>query len=75
MRQQLELTSELKSDLLDTTDWGSRQLVDFDNEKYNTDSFDRLNNSGAVHVKMDGSVLNEKSSFKILGVSFSSKLN
>ena len=75
MRQQLELTSELKSDLLDTIDWGSRQLVDFDNEKYNTDSFDRLNNSGAVHVKMDGSVLNEKSSFKILGVSFSSKLN
>ena len=75
MRQQLELTSELKSDLLDTIDWGSRQLVDFDNEKYNTDSFDRLNNSGAVDVKMDGSVLNEKSSFKILGVSFSSKLN
>ena len=69
------MTSELKSDLLDTIDWGSRQLVDFDNEKYNTDSFDRLNNSGAVHVKMDGSVLNEKSSFKILGVSFSSKLN
>ena len=30
--------------------------------------------SGAIEVKMDGSVLKEKLSFKILGLTFSSKL-
>ena len=32
-------------------------------------------NSGAVDVKMDGSVLEEKSSFEMLRLSSSSKLN
>ena len=31
--------------------------------------------AGIVDVKMDGSVLEEKSSFKMLGVSFSSKID
>ena len=34
-------------------------------------SFDRSNNSGSIDVKMDGSVLEEKSSFKLLGLTFS----
>ena len=38
-------------------------------------SFDRSNNTGASNVKMDGSVLEEKSSFKMLGLTFSSKLD
>ena len=38
-------------------------------------SFDRSNNTGAIDVKMDGSVLEEKSSFKMLGLTFSSKLD
>ena len=71
----LELASQLKSDLLDTIDWGKKQLADFDDGKNNIYSFDPSNNSGAIDVKMDGSVLEEKSSFKILGVSFSSKLD
>ena len=75
MRQQLELAFELKSDLLDTIDWGKKQLVDFDEEKHNIDSFHQSNNSGAIDMKMDWSVLKKKSSFNILGVSFSSKLN
>ena len=29
-------------------------------------SFDRSNNNGSIDVKMDGSVLEEKSSFKML---------
>ena len=37
--------------------------------------FDRSNNSGSIDVKMDVSVLEEKSSFKMLGVTFSSKLD
>ena len=37
--------------------------------------FDRSDNSDAINVKMDGSVLEEKSSFKMLRLSFSSKLD
>ena len=33
------------------------------------------NNTGFIDVKMDGSVLVEKSSFKMLGLTFSSKLD
>ena len=38
-------------------------------------SFDLSNNTGAIDVKMDGPVLEEKSSFKMLGLTFSSKLD
>ena len=37
--------------------------------------FYRSNNTGAIDVKMDGSGLEETSSFKILGLTFFSKLN
>ena len=43
--QQLELASELESDLRDIVDWDRKWLVDF---------------NGAIDVKMDGSVLEEK---------------
>ena len=36
--------------------------------------FERSNNNGSINVKMDGSVLEEKSSLKKLGLTFSSKL-
>ena len=38
-------------------------------------SFDRSNITGAVDVKMDGSVLEKKSFFKMLRLTFSSKLD
>ena len=38
-------------------------------------SFDQSNNNGSIDVKMDGTVLEEKSSFKMLGLTFSSKLD
>ena len=38
-------------------------------------SFDRSNNYDSIGVKMDGSVLEEKSSFMMLGLTFSSKLD
>ena len=75
MTQQLELASELKSDLQDTVDRGRKWFVDFNAGKIQLVSFDRSNNTGAIDVKMDGSVPEEKSSFKILGLSFSSKLD
>ena len=54
--QQLELSSELKSDLQDTVDWGRKWFVDFNAEKTQFVLFNRFNNTGAVDVKMDGSV-------------------
>ena len=38
-------------------------------------SFDLSNNTGAIDVKMDAYVLEEKSSFKMLGLTFTSKLD
>ena len=38
-------------------------------------TFDRSKNTGAIDVKRDGSVLEEKSSFKMLGLPFPSKLD
>ena len=40
--QQLELASELESDLLDTLDWGMKWLVDFNAGKTQLVSFDWL---------------------------------
>ena len=61
--QQLELAYELKSDLKNTVDWGKKWLVDFNTGKNQLVSFDQSNNTGSIDVKMDGSVLEEKSSF------------
>ena len=69
------MASELESDLRDTVDWGRKWLVDFSAGKTQLVSFDRSNNTGAIDVKIDGSVLEEKSSFKMLGLTFSSKLD
>ena len=73
--QQLELVSGFECDLQDTVDLGSKWLADFNAGKTQLVSFDRSYNTGAIDVKMDGLVLEEKSSFKILGLTFSSKLD
>ena len=56
-------------------DWGRKWLVDFKAGKTQLVSFDRSNNTGAIDVKMDGSVLEENPSFKMLGLTLSSKLD
>ena len=56
-------------------DWERKWLVDFNAWKTKLVLFDRSNNTGAIDVKMDGSVFEEKSSFKILRLTFSSKLD
>ena len=73
--EQLELASELESDLQDTVDGSRKWLLDFNAGKTQLVSFDRSNNAGTIDVKIDESDLGEKSSFKILGVTFSSKLD
>ena len=55
-------------------DWGKKWLVDFNARKTQLVSFDP-SNIGSIDVKMDGSVLEEKLSFKMLGLIFSSKLD
>ena len=63
--RQLELTSELESYVRDTADWGRKWLVDFNAGKTLLISFDQSNNTSAINGKMDGPVLEEKSSFKM----------
>ena len=56
-------------------DWCRRWLVDFNAGKTQLVLFHRFNDIGAIDVKMDGLVLEEKSSFKMLELNFSSKLD
>ena len=55
--QQLELASELESDLRGTMEWVRKWLVDF---KVRLVSFDQSNNTNTIDVKMDGSLFEEK---------------
>ena len=73
--QQLELASELESDPQDTVDWGKKWLVDFNGGKTHVVLFDLSNNTGYIDVKMDGSLIEEKSPFKILVFTFFPKLD
>ena len=55
--------------------WGRKWLVDFNAGKTPLVSFDWSKNTGAIDLKMDGSFLEEQTSFKMLGLTFSSKLD
>ena len=52
--QQLEVASELESNLPGTMDWIRKCLVDFSARRIQRTSFDKLNNSGAISVKIMG---------------------
>ena len=56
-------------------DWGKKWLVDLNAGKTQLVLFDQSNNTGAIAVKMDWSVLEENSSFMMLGLTFFSKLD
>ena len=72
--QQLELASELDSDLQNR---GKKWFVDFNAGKTQLVLFEQSNNNGCIDVKMVVSVLEKKSflRFKMLGLTFSSKLD
>ena len=55
--------------------WGKKWLVDFSAGETQLILFDRFNSTGSINVKMYGSVLEGKPSFKMLGLTFSSKLD
>ena len=73
--QQPELASELEYDLRDSVDWDKKWLVDFIAGKTQLVSFDQSIDNGSIDLKMDGSLLEEKQSFKMLGLTFCSKLD
>ena len=59
--QQLELASKLESHIWDTADWIRKWFVDFNAGKTQIVSIDQSkNNTGAIDVKMDGSILEDK---------------
>ena len=58
--QQLELASELESDLRDMVEWNKKWLVDFSAGKTQLVSFDQSNKNGSIDVKIGGSLLEEK---------------
>ena len=60
-----ELESELESES-ETLDWCRKWLVNFNAGKTQLVLYDRSNKAGAIDMKMDGSVLEEKSSFNPL---------
>ena len=61
--------------IYETLDWVKKWLFDFNVGKTQLFSFDWSDKNGSIDVKMDGSVLEEKSSFKMLRLTFSSKLD
>ena len=61
--------------LQDTVDWGNKWLVEFNAVKTQLVSFDQSNDTGVVDAKMNGSVLEEKSFIKMLGLTLSSTLD
>ena len=71
--QQLELASELQTDLRDTINQSRNWLVDFNARKTQLVLYDWSKISGAITVKMGGSFFEENPSFTMLGLSLSSK--
>ena len=61
--------------ICETLDWDRKWLVDFNARKTQLLSLDRSNNTSAIDLKMDWSVLEKKSYFKKLGLTFFSKLD
>ena len=56
-------------------DWVREWLVDCNTRKTHLVLFDQCKNASTIDVKMDGSVLGEKSSFKLVALTFSTKLD
>ena len=61
--------------IYETLEWDKKWLADFNAVKTQFVLFDWSNNTGTIDVGKDVFVLEEKSSFKMLGLSFSSNLD
>ena len=63
--QHLKLASVLESDIRNTVDWGRKWPVDFNAGTTQIVLFDWSNKTSAIDLKIDGSVLEEKSFSKL----------
>ena len=61
--------------IYETLDWGRNWIVGFNAEKTQLLSFDRSNNTGATDVKWMGLFLRKNHLLKMLGLTFSSKVD
>ena len=69
------MVSEIEFDLPEAVDSGRKCLVDFSAGKNQLVLFDQHTNTGVIDVRIDGPVLEESASFKMLELNFSSKLD
>ena len=75
LQQQLELVSKLESELRDTVSLARKRLPNFNARKTHLFLFDQSNNNGVIDVKLNGSFLEKKTCFKMMGLYFFSKLD
>ena len=73
--QQLEMATELESDLWDIVNWGRKWLVDFNTGKPQLISFELFNDTGFYWCENGWVCSGEKVIFNLLGLSFSSKFD
>ena len=64
---QLKIAPEVESDIWDTEGWGRKWLVDSNSEKIQLVFYDRSIKTGAIDVKMDGSILQKKDLWRCWG--------
>ena len=69
------MSAELESDLRDTVEWGKRWQITFNAGKTHLVSFHHWVNSGNIGIRMGEKMLEEESSFRMLGLSITSKLD
>ena len=75
MWQQLELASDLEFDLRKILNWDRKWSDNYNAGKIKLVLYYLSNSTSAIDMRIDGCVLEENSSFKIFGLSSSSKLD
>lgn len=73
--QTYETLKPMRSDIRDTVDWDRMRLPHINTEKSEVALFDQPSNSIAIDARMDGFILEENLCFKVLWLSFPSKLD
>jgi len=71
----LEEVSELENDLTSATAWGSQWLVNFNSDKTQYFSANRYRNNLNLPILMNGNVIDESSSLRLLGLTLTSDLS
>ena len=73
--EKVESAAELQDDLRGIVEWGNRWLVSFNATKTKLLSFHRHRDPSLVPVEMNGIALPEKTSFRLLGITFTPSMD